>query len=51
MKLNWEKKQHESNKLYIAKQANLSKIIFGYMHVTRCKQLFSLACYHNLTYV
>ncbi len=37
-----QKKDHKTSQLVIAKRANLSKEIFYYIHVARCRRLYFL---------
>lgn len=45
-----KKKERKSNKSDAAKRANLSEEIFEYIHVARCRRLYALAWYDDMTY-
>lgn len=44
------KKARLSRKNHASKRAKISDDIFDYINVARCRRLFSLACYDDLTY-
>lgn len=45
-----QKKEQQTNLTDTAKRATLLNEIFDYIHIARCRRLFSLAWYDNLTY-
>lgn len=45
-----QKKDQHASQIDVAKRANLFNEIFNYIHMTRCRTLFSLAWYNDLIY-
>lgn len=45
-----KKKKYKNNKLNTAKRANLSKKNFEYIHIAKCRKLYTRAQYNDITY-